>query len=51
MRPKLHGKVLENEPKDIAAIPRVPDGGQRKRHGHDAEIKVGEGKIRIIKND
>lgn len=28
MCPKLHGKILENEPKDIPTIPRISNSGQ-----------------------
>lgn len=41
MRAELHGKVPENEPEDLAALPGVPDGGQRERSGTRPEDGTG----------
>lgn len=41
VRAELHGKVPENEPEDLAALPGVPDGGQRERSGTRPEDGTG----------
>lgn len=45
MHYELHGKVPEDESKDLPAIPGVPDGGQWERSGVGTEDGSGARKF------
>lgn len=36
---ELHGKIFEDEPKDITTIPRIPNVSQWKCNGHGTKVR------------
>lgn len=45
VRDELHGEVPEDEPKDLAALPGVPNGGQRTGRSAGTEDRTSTGQF------